>query len=118
MTAYKITATATDSTGVCISSDTAEALGEAYGRIYLTRDRAEDVAEDLASELPEGYDTTRYSVEAVDIDDIADGELYDVASVAAVMHALPEGHNVADYFDPNGRYRGADDSGIGITIRS
>ena len=46
---------------------------------------------------------------------LEEGELYDVASVAAVMKPLPEGYNVADYFR-NERYLGADEAGVEISL--
>jgi hypothetical protein len=62
MTSYKITASATDSNGVEIDASTAEALGHAYGRTYTSRAEALDVADDLANDLPEGWETTVYTV--------------------------------------------------------
>ena len=115
MKAYKITATATDSNGVEISSNTAETLGEAYGMTYTIKERAEEVAEELASDLPEGYESSKYEVEEIEIDGLEEGELYDVASVADAMKPLPEGYNVADYFR-NDRYLGADEDGVGISL--
>lgn len=113
MKAYKITATAKDSNEVRIDSNTVETLGEAYGMTYLTRDRADEVADMLGDDLPEGYESSEYSVEEIEIERLEEGESYDVASVAAVMQPLPEGYNVADYFR-NDRYLGSDEDGIGI----
>lgn len=116
MKAYKITATAIDNNGVCISSNTAETLGEAYGVTYLTRERADEVRDDLESDIPEGYESSEYSVEEIEIEALKEGALYDVQSVAAVMKPLPEGQNVADYFSPSGAYRGADEDGTEIKL--
>lgn len=115
MKAYKITATATDSNGVRISSNTAETLGEAYGVTYLTRERAEEARDNLASDLPEGYETSEYEVEEIEIEALEEGENYDVDSVRAVAQPLPEGYNVGDYFR-NGRYLGADEHGVEVRL--
>lgn len=113
MKAYKITATATDSNGVCISSNTAETLGDAYGVTYLTKERADEVAEDLSSDLPEGYETTMYSVDEIEIDELTEGELYDVQSVRDAGFSIDDaGYQIGDYFDSRGVYLGADAHGI------
>jgi len=62
MKKYKVTATATDRNGVEIDANTAEALGYAYGRTYTSRAEAQAVADDLADDLPEGYESTVYTV--------------------------------------------------------
>lgn len=115
MKVYKITATAADSNGVLISSNTAETLGDAYGVTYLTRERAEEVRDDLASDLPEGYETSEYEIEGIEIEALEEGERYDVESVRAVAQPLPAGHNIGDYFRA-GRYLGADEDGVGVRI--
>jgi hypothetical protein len=116
MKAYKITATAIDNNGVKISSNTAETLGEAFQMTYLTRERADEVRDYLASDLPEGYESSEYAVEEIEIEALKEGNLYDVDSVAAVMQPLPAGQNVADYFSLSGAYRGADENGTEIEL--
>jgi hypothetical protein len=116
MKAYKITATAIDNNGVTISSNTAETLGDAYAMTYLTRERADEVRDDLECDIPEGYETSEYTVEEIEIDGLEAGNLYDVESVAAVMLPLPTGQNVSDYFTFSGAYLGDDEEGTGIRL--
>lgn len=69
MKAYKITATAIDSNGVCIDANTPETLGEAWGETYLTKAEADEVRDYLESDIPEGYETSEYSVVEIEIED-------------------------------------------------
>ena len=113
MKAYKITATAIDSNGVEISSNTAETLGEAYGMTYLTKERAEEVRDELESDLPEGYESTEYAVEEIEFTGFIEGEKYDEKSVRDAGFTIDDaGYQIGDYFDAGGRYLGPDEYGI------
>jgi hypothetical protein len=113
MKAYKITATAIDRNGVEIDANQAETLGEAYGMIYLTKERAKEAAENLADDLPEGYETSKYEVEEIEISELTVGQKYDVQSVRDAGFSIDDaGYQTGDYFDVAGRYSGPDQNGI------
>ena len=67
MTAYIITATATDRNGVTIGATQPETLGDAYRVQYQFRDEAQSVADELAANLPAGYESVRYAVDEVEV---------------------------------------------------
>ena len=117
MKSYKLTATVIDNNEVRVWSANAETLGAAYGITYLT----EEAADSARVDAQDGIDDVcpdwkaEIEIEEIEIDELSEGDCYDVDSVAAVMQPLPEGYNVADYFTA-GRYQGADHDGVEIKI--
>lgn len=113
MKAYKITATVADNNDVRVASNNAETLGEAYGKLYLTREAAESAAEYLSDDKPEGYESAEYEVEDEDFTGFVEGRKYDEKSVRDAGFSIDDpGYQVGDYFDFAGRYLGPDEHGI------
>lgn len=69
-TKYRITATM-ERDGQLVGLDQAEVLGEAYGHTFATREEAEALASEMQAEVGDyGLDdSTRYTVEEVEVDD-------------------------------------------------
>jgi hypothetical protein len=112
-TLYRITASYEDNGTLC-SANTAEVLGEAYGRYYDTEEAATAKAEDMAGDI-EDYDldeSTKYYVEevAVEISDIGCEDDDGAVSVSATVRV--DGHRYDTSWTARARNTTAGVSGL------
>jgi hypothetical protein len=110
---HTLSATVTDGNGVRVSANSAEILGDHYGRKYLTAAAAAAAREAAETAAREYYPTAEIAVATLAEKTLVVGDRYDLSSLNEHYAGdLPEGYHLADYFGPQGEYKGADIHGI------
>ena len=80
MREYTITATVLDNNGVRVYAESPESLGDAYQRIYFSRDCAQKEVDYLEIDIPEDYESVEYTIMDDDFYGFVHGDKYDLAS--------------------------------------